>query len=149
MLDPPRKVRLNENPSMLGLRPMPKAVLPLLACAVVVLMGCHRPDGGEFEVVRLPESAYLAHDAAPGVDAGAVEGGSGRGTGARKPVMPANCVKPPAKTPSDDEASSDFPECMQSKNDRMYLDPEKTKRVREKMGDEGVCCYSTPSYGGE
>lgn len=123
--------------------PTSRALSTLLVCAVAA---CHRPEGPSFEVTRLPETAYLAPDAAILVDAGASEGGpSGRGTAVRKPVMPANCSKPPAKAPNEDEASSDFPECLQYKNERFYLDPDKTRRVREKMGDD-VCCYTAQRY---
>lgn len=119
----------------------------LLVCAAIAAVGCHRPTGAGFEVARLPETVYLTPDAATVADSGGADaGGSGRGNAARKPVMPANCSKAPARQPNDDEASADYPECMMYRNERLYLDPEKTKRVREKMGQEDVCCYSAPQY---
>lgn len=123
-----------------------RRLVTVMATVTSMALACRAAEGPRFEVVRLPETAYLTPDAAAPPDAGAREAGSGRGAGTSKPVLPSNCYAAPAKTPSDDEASSDFPDCVQAKSERLYLDPEKTRRTREKMGREDVCCYTAPRY---
>ena len=102
---------------------MPRVVplANLLACAVIAAVSCYRPAGAGFD----------------------------RGNAVRKSVMPVNCAKAPAQQPNAGEESGDYPECMLYLYGRLSLDPTKTKRLREKMGREDVCCYSPPQYGRE
>ncbi len=136
---------------MLGFSSMPRVVplANLLACAVIAAVSCYRPAGAGFEVVRVSETAYLTPDAATAPDGGPEAGGSDRGNAVRKSVMPVNCAKAPAQQPNAGEESGDYPECMLYLYGRLSLDPTKTKRLREKMGREDVCCYSPPQYGRE
>ncbi len=109
--------------------------------SVIACRGAERPG---FEVVRVPELAYLSADAATTPDAGEREAGPPtRGSGTLRLVMPPNCTDVPKREPTEDEAASDFPECPNYKSQRLIFDTDRTKRAREKMG-RPICCYVVP-----
>jgi hypothetical protein len=106
--------------------------------AVLIVAACRGQEQPGFDIVRVPQTAYLTPDAAPAPDAGAPDA-SGREGGTFRPSIPPLCFTPPPKTPTEDEAVEAFPECTQY-HAQQYFDEDRTKRAREKA-QKPLCCY--------
>ena len=95
------------------------------------LFGCPPRDPG-FDLIRVPESAYLTLDGGRGE--GGADGGDGGKTDGSGP--PAQCF--PVPEDGDFEADDDFPDCPAA-HEGDAIDPQGTQRHRDKS--ELLCCY--------
>lgn len=95
------------------------------------LFGCPPRDPG-FDLVRVPESAYLV------LDGGPREGGATGGDGGKTDGGPATAQCFPVPEEGDFEADDDFSDCPASHGGDV-IDPQATRRHRDR-GEE-LCCY--------
>jgi hypothetical protein len=107
---------------------------------LAVMAACRAEEQPGFDIVRVPQTAYLTPDAAVAPDAGAPEAGTREG-GAFRPSIPPLCFVPPPRAPSEDESVGEpYPECAQYRNGSQYFDKDRTDRAREKA-KKPLCCY--------
>jgi hypothetical protein len=95
------------------------------ACFVI---GCRDASDPGFEIVRVPQSAYLAPDAAPKLDAAPVATTTDAGP---EPLV--LCI-------SRQDTGEESDECPDEHEGRHY-DEKATARHRSKGDDSTVCCY--------
>jgi hypothetical protein len=112
----------------------------LLASAAILAVGfACRGQRPAFDIVKVPETAYLTPDAAVAPDAGAPDANRREG-GTFRPRIPQLCFAPPSVPPQEEDAADDHPECARYHPVSQIFDGERTTRVREKVG-KPVCCY--------
>jgi len=111
----------------------------LVPAAVLVVGFACRGQQPSFDIVKVPETAYLTPDAAAAPDAGPPDA-SRREGGTFHARIPQLCYPPPILPPQEEDAASDHPECAAYHPVSQMFDGERTDRVREKIG-RAVCCY--------
>ena len=105
----------------------------LKGIALVLIVASCRDDDPGFEIVRVPQSAYVtAPDAGAQLDGDAAAGDAGLG--------PLYICIPQLDEPGEgDEVSEDYPSCKLEHEGRKF-DKRITERHRNKDESE-VCCY--------
>ena len=111
------------------------AVIAVLGSAFLAasLFGCPSRDPG-FDLIRVPESAYLAFDGGP--DAARSDAGDAGRPDAGTALV--QCYPVPPDFDGDFQASDDFTDCPAT-HDGDAIDVPTTQRHRDK--DEAMCCY--------
>ncbi len=102
---------------------------PLVAC---VMLGCPNSDPG-FDVVRVPETAYLTPDASHG------DGGRTltRDAGSLPLIV---CIPELEEPGEEDKVATDYTSCPLEHEGRNF-DSKATERHRKKDDESAVCCY--------
>jgi hypothetical protein len=107
-------------------------MLSRLVALSILGLKCQGTDPG-FDVVRVPQTAYVSSDASAARDGGPLVGDAGRG-----PIVV--CIPELTDPGEDDKVATEFANCLLHHEGRSF-DSRATERHRKKDDESQVCCY--------
>ncbi len=108
--------------------------------AALLALACPQAEAPPFEIVRVPESAYLEPDAAAPPEAAAPDAAQRSPRPPVKAALPSSCFELEAGAPRSADEDEDYPECERRRGRISFFEPTLTHQIRT-MLDRNVCCY--------